>query len=604
MGAPEAGPLDGLLDYAELQWRGRHPLSGQFGDIYYQEQDSWGESDQVYVHATAVPERFAGQHTTVIGEIGFGVGLNFFNTLNHFLARADAARKRLIYISCELHPLQLEDLRRLQADWPLADWRERFYAFYPHNRAGFHLLPLADNVQLLLLWGDVAATLPELDATVDCWYLDGFNPAQNPDCFSAATLAQLGRLSRPGTKLSTFSAAGAVRAALDASGWQWEKIPGHHKRHMLVAQWPGGPRPEADWRDRPPALARGSRVAIIGAGLAGLCTAAALRRDYELTVFSDGIPASAVPVAVPYVQLDADPTPARAYHLSAWLYAQRYYHDLPEEIYRPYPMIHRHLHPGQEEALRRLLGGDPVAAGVIHTALLRAELAADLRVRAERIDRLDRDGDGWRLAGERFDAVIVCTGWQTDLLDPVLAATVRPVAGQGTTFSLPTARLDRIECGEKTLIPVVPGLIYSGGSFHPNCSDTTLRLEDDGANARAVLERFPDVFCHRHSSFANVRGASRDYQPLVGPVPAVAATVERFAALRQDARALPAASLPLQPGLFVQLGLGSKAYSHAPLNGALLQALLLGTPLPLPRRLLAQLYPSRFVLRALRRRQL
>ena len=123
-------------------------------------------------------------------------------------------------------------------------------------------------------------------------------------------------------------------------------------------------------------------------------------------------------------------------------------------------------------------------------------------------------------------------------------------------------------------------------------------------NRAALAQRFPGAEIELVEHFANVRGANRDYFPMVGPVAELADACQRFAGLRHDARALPREKLTLQPGLYYNVGLGSKGYSHSWLNAQLLHSLLSGAVLPLSREVLPYVYPSRFILRALKRRQL
>jgi tRNA 5-methylaminomethyl-2-thiouridine biosynthesis bifunctional protein len=49
-------------------------------------------------------------------------------------------------------------------------------------------------VTLTLLIGDALEQLPQLDAQIDAWFLDGFAPAKNPDMWTAELFAELARL--------------------------------------------------------------------------------------------------------------------------------------------------------------------------------------------------------------------------------------------------------------------------------------------------------------------------------------------------------------------------------------------------------------------------
>ena len=79
--------------------------------------------------------------------------------------------------------------------------------------------------------------LPTLETPVDCWFLDGFRPASNPDMWSETVFANMARLSRDGASFATFTAAGFVRRGLAAAGFDVRKVPGYgRKREMCVGK--------------------------------------------------------------------------------------------------------------------------------------------------------------------------------------------------------------------------------------------------------------------------------------------------------------------------------------------------------------------------------
>lgn len=78
---------------------------------------------------------------------------------------------------------------------------------------------------LTLLVGDALECLPQLDAHIDAWFLDGFAPAKNPQMWSPELFTQLARLSAPGATLATFTSAGFVRRGLQAVGFDIKRTP-------------------------------------------------------------------------------------------------------------------------------------------------------------------------------------------------------------------------------------------------------------------------------------------------------------------------------------------------------------------------------------------
>ena len=86
---------------------------------------------------------------------------------------------------------------------------------------------------ITVILGDARQTLPQWQGQADAWYLDGFSPARNPELWSPELLAEVARHTRPHGSFATYTAAGHVRRALQAAGFQVERRPGYgQKRHM------------------------------------------------------------------------------------------------------------------------------------------------------------------------------------------------------------------------------------------------------------------------------------------------------------------------------------------------------------------------------------
>ena len=97
------------------------------------------------------------------------------------------------------------------------------------------LFQITENVTLQLIIGDVNEEMPQLEAQVDCWFLDGFKPSSNPDMWSDIVFQNMARLSVPGASFATFTAAGFVKRGLRAAGFDVRKVRGFgRKREMLV----------------------------------------------------------------------------------------------------------------------------------------------------------------------------------------------------------------------------------------------------------------------------------------------------------------------------------------------------------------------------------
>ena len=82
--------------------------------------------------------------------------------------------------------------------------------------------------------------MPRWEGMADAWFLDGFAPRKNPELWEPALIAEVAWRTRAGGRAATYSAAGAVRRALAAAGFEVERAEGFGaKRHMTRARMPG-----------------------------------------------------------------------------------------------------------------------------------------------------------------------------------------------------------------------------------------------------------------------------------------------------------------------------------------------------------------------------
>ncbi|MEX2469054.1 MAG: bifunctional tRNA (5-methylaminomethyl-2-thiouridine)(34)-methyltransferase MnmD/FAD-dependent 5-carboxymethylaminomethyl-2-thiouridine(34) oxidoreductase MnmC [Pseudohongiellaceae bacterium] len=352
-----------LIDNARLDWlENGLPYSSQFDDVYFSRADARGESRHVFLEANCLRERWRASSINkssinksainkvrpqyVIGELGFGCGLNFLQTWRLWQqTRAEHPGLRLHYLALEKYPLRHADLTRILALWPdLEDLAAPLLAQYPEHSAGCHRLQLADDVTLDLYYGDAEARLAELVTAgqrerlkirlkIDTWYADGFSPRQNPELWSAPLFQHLARLSATGATLSTYSVARPVRDGLRAAGFTLERLPGFaNKREMLRATLcqPAAAAPVASatpWFILPAPAPVPRRALVVGAGLAGASQALSLaRRGIDVTVVAaaDAPPAASANRQLALrCRLFARASELAGFYLHSFLYSRR-----------------------------------------------------------------------------------------------------------------------------------------------------------------------------------------------------------------------------------------------------------------------------------------
>ncbi|MEQ9394407.1 bifunctional tRNA (5-methylaminomethyl-2-thiouridine)(34)-methyltransferase MnmC2/FAD-dependent 5-carboxymethylaminomethyl-2-thiouridine(34) oxidoreductase MnmC1 [Haliea sp.] len=657
-----------------LRWRGEDtPFSESFDDFYYSSDNGLAEGRHVYLAGNDLPERWQRQRADrfVVAETGFGTGLNFLLTWQAWRARTRAPHgpRRLHYLALEKFPLARADLQRAGAAWPeLAPLLTELLAQYPQPLPGVHrALFTADEVTLDLWWGDIEAVLDDLGhhrrPLVDAWYLDGFAPARNAAMWRPELWPKVAALSRPQATFATFTAASAVSRGLAAAGFTLRKVPGFGpKRQQMCGQLssrpPLPPLQGTPWDLACPEQETPAEVLIIGAGLAGCHTAAALaRRGIQATLLDRGAvaaEASGNAQGVLYTRLSHRHSPLTDFALASFDFASRQYragfsagslvpgtdgelcgsfHQVAnsEELARMAPLLQALPQLAQvldADSAAAVLGIAQDSAGYWYPnsgwmsppALCRHLLRHPLITLREGCGpiRLQRVDDAWQALGAegtlaRASVAVVAAGTQCGELASLDWLPLRAIRGQTTQLPpLPAlVALRSVLCHSGYIAPATTEGHCIGASFTPDDTDPELRCRDRVQNLEQLAAALPAVA----ASLADLadtdlpgrtgwRCASPDYLPLAGPVPDRDAFVRDYARLRDNARTdIPRAGRYL-PGLYLNTAHGSRGLTSTPLAAELLASQICAEPLPLEPELARALAPARFIIRDLGRNRI
>ena len=386
---------------ARVAWRDQAtPVSEQFDDVYFSTDSGIDETRYVFLEQNDLPQRLRelaqrDGARLVIGETGFGTGLNF---LAAWQLRDQLAPDCLLhFVSVEKYPLSRDDLGQALAHWPeLAGYAEQLIQHYPTLTPGWHRISLcAARVEISLFLGDVLDAFNSTTATIDAWFLDGFSPAKNPDMWSLPLAASIARLSHPGTTLSTFSAAAQVREHFAASGFEISRVPGFgRKRHMLRGIFTGKSMVQAEARERGDSQAQISptrsarpwfihrplpqpirKAIVIGAGLAGAAVAHSLaRREWDVTVIdrnpqpSQG--ASGNSQGILYAKLSAEPSLRSDFYIAGYLYSlqvlQQLCHEGPAADWHASGVLQLACDDAEQQRQQSFLQGNPQPGDLVH----------------------------------------------------------------------------------------------------------------------------------------------------------------------------------------------------------------------------------------------
>lgn len=490
------------IKHAILNWNEQGtPVSREFDDVYFSNQDGPEETKFVFISGNQLPERFVTHENShfVVAETGFGTGLNFiilWDAFRRFIAaHPESKLKRLHFISFEKFPLKREDLQIVHQNWPqFSELCNELQRSWPLATPGCHRLHL-DNSQITLdLWfGDVNQLLPTLDHSlngkVDAWFLDGFAPSKNPDMWTPLLFQHMAQFAAKNGTFATFTAAGFVRRGLQEAGFNVSRIKGFgHKREMLIGtknteftETQVNPSP---WYARQ-AAENPFDIAIVGGGIASAMTALSLlRRGAKVTLYcADALPAQSASgnhQGALYPLLSKEASPLSRFFTQSFTYARQTYDSLfnvginfdhqwcgvtqlsydakslrkNEAILSSHPLAEIAAAVSQEQI--EALCGLPTQCGGIHypmggwlcprqlttNALSYAENLGMSVCYQHQLTRLERNEQNWSLSFSngyvaQHATVILATGYQ--ITDIAQAANLPLTAVRGQVSQIPTS---------------------------------------------------------------------------------------------------------------------------------------------------------------------
>jgi tRNA 5-methylaminomethyl-2-thiouridine biosynthesis bifunctional protein len=565
-----------LLPYADIEIDDNGlPVNQQYDDPYFSRNGGLEETRHVFLKGNKLPTRWQQRDCFVVGETGFGTGLNFLTTWQAW--EQTTASGWLHFVSTELHPIRLSQLVQLHQQWPeLADYTAQLQQQWPLPQRGFHRLNFPDSrISLTLLYGDASETLPQLSAKVDAWYLDGFAPVRNQSLWNPELYQTIAKLTAPGGSFATYTAAGHVRRGLAEVGFEVSKCEGFgYKRDMSVGQMPG----EAT---NPTAT---QSATVVGAGIAGAAVARSLaERGLEVTVLEAGAqPASEASgvfagLVRPWPELTR--SPRERYFENAFLFTRRQLTQpsawlQQSGITQAFDNTERANRIAQRGFSEQLLAIDngrlhyPNGLTVSPAAWCQQLLQhpnIEVRYRSP-ITALTATAAPLILAG----------GWKLAALSQPENCKLQFIRGQLSAIATSPPTEARCHNGHWLSYPDHPGSVV-GSSFVPNSSNCELSQQEH-LDTLEKLQRdrlLPDGPHPASKLYANVRLASNDRMPVIGRL-----------------------SSPNDEPVYVSTAHGSRGLTGALLAAEIIKSRLLNEPAPVELDLLAAVDPKRFAARS------
>ena len=308
--------------------------SREYDDIFFQ-KDGIDESKYVFFDQNNIQEKFdklKPNSSFTIGEIGFGLGLNFLIAIKKWKKSNNVNKNtELNYIAFDKFVIDEEILRNLSLIYPdIKPEAEILIKNMQPLKSGINFINIFElNLKLIFFVGDISEQLnlakTLLNTKIDSWFFDG---KKNPEMWSKKIFIDALHLSSNEASFSTYTSSGVVKKSLADLGIQFNKVKGFgKKRHMLTGIFPKKVFPDIKNNSS-------LRIAIIGSGLSGSITANKLAKNnnFKVTVFdSQESRASSSPNAAMYPKLALGSDTRSQFVFQSYFYAASYYSEnIPE----------------------------------------------------------------------------------------------------------------------------------------------------------------------------------------------------------------------------------------------------------------------------------
>lgn len=370
-------------------------------------------------------------------------------------------------------------------------------------------------------------------------------------------------------------------------------------------------------------LPTGAHIAIIGGGIAGVCTYLHLKAaGFKATIIDKNTVlmggASGNPIAILDPFLSASKSIEQKYYLQAYEYALKFYQDLASGVLVKCRLEKKAKNKEEigkfseisEQYARDLLRMEEdvivlPAGGYIDPATLRNLISEDFLCEKAVTDIIQHEDLSWSVLDHKqttiiqTDAVILANSFDLSNFDQARSFNLEQVEGQ-LTYVAPQFREKKIICSRGYISPAVKtefGIAHVCGATFERQVNPTISAkahQENMENSPYAFEN-PKIVGGRRA----IRAMSPDHLPLCGPAPDLNCYLEDYEGLRHGPKHKEFPDATYHKNLFINAGLGSRGFVHAPLLGKYLSCIIKGEIEPLDTEISNALHPARFIIRAL-----
>ena len=588
-------------EFAPFSLKNNTLFSEEFDDLYSSAKGAVAECNHVFIKGNNLNERFEnlGENSKFyIGEIGFGIGINFLTTCKSWLDHTKQ-NQVLEFYSFDKYLFRLSDFKTLNVSCPdLKEYISELERNYPRNIQGAQKISLfGGRIILNLIIGEIDNTQEyiKLMDKVDAWYFDGFSPSKNPDLWSIKLFKCIHKSCHENTTFSTYTSSGLVKNNLTESGFNHSRAMGFSdKRHMLKGT--------VDTQQKK--NTSNTKVAVIGSGIAGCVLSYTLAKkgiEVDLYEKSDSIcsGASSHELLVTYPRLSAHDTAFGSFTLHSYIFATNFYKQLKTDTWKKTGVIilnhdaatekrqssllekradgeiYRYIDPDEASELS---GIDIKLNGLIYedAGYILPEEMCKFLIESPKINiftsshiksiKKNREVFNLNIGKKKFEYqnVCVCAGSETANIVDIDGISIK--RGQVTHIES-LDNISRIKlpiCAKGYISPRVNN-IHLVGSSYSDSEDTDLSEEEhlyNLNNLKLVIDEEMNVITGQTGH----RAVSKDHMPVVG----------------------------MKDGIYINTCHGSRASVTAPISAEIIASMIVDEAPPLMGRELESLSPERF----------
>ena len=587
--------------FAPFSLKNNTLFSEEFDDLYSSAKGAVAECNHVFIKGNNLNERFEnlGENSKFyIGEIGFGIGINFLTTCKSWLDHTKQ-NQVLEFYSFDKYLFRLSDFKTLNVSSPdLKEYISELERNYPRNIQGAQKISLfGGRIILNLIIGEIDNTQEyiKLMDKVDAWYFDGFSPSKNPDLWSIKLFKCIHKSCHENTTFSTYTSSGLVKNNLTESGFNHIRAMGFSdKRHMLKGTVDTQLKKNTS----------NTKVAVIGSGIAGCVLSYTLAKkgiEVDLYEKSDSIcsGASSHELLVTYPRLSAHDTAFGSFTLHSYIFATNFYKQLKTDTWKKTGVIilnhdaatekrqssllekradgeiYRYIDPDEASEIS---GIDIKLNGLIYedAGYILPEEMCKFLIESPKINiftsshiksiKKNREVFNLNIGKKKFEYhnVCVCAGSETANIVDIDGISIK--RGQVTHIES-LDNISRIKlpiCAKGYISPRVNN-IHLVGSSYSDSEDTDLSEEEhlyNLNNLKLVIDEEMNVITGQTGH----RAVSKDHMPVVG----------------------------MKDGIYINTCHGSRASVTAPISAEIIASMIVDEAPPLMGRELESLSPERF----------